>query len=325
MGRVRPAGFELCCVLCCAARPGLIPVVCERLQPQGYANFLGEVVLNLGKLVPYKGQYIDQLFYIKQGKTIMTDEHASGNLKLGLRLDIPEGFTPAAAATPVHPPPPTGQQAANRATEQRAAQGAAETQAAQEAEARKTAVQQRRRAEEEEAQRKAAEEQEQSKPPPANRDPSPPARTPENKPAEPEEEDEDESMLKLTDGSEVPAAKIEAVLKKYLDAVEHVMVVGSGKEFLSCMLTLKTKGSEAAARGEDPAAMGPAKDELAAASLAFAQQHGSEATTVLEARTCSKFRGEGLLPHFTKANGEIQSSTQQVLTLLFFMWPCPGW
>ena len=147
---------------------------------------------------------------------------------------------------------------------------------------------------------------------PANRDPSPPARTPENKPAEPEEEDEDESMLKLTDGSEVPAAKIEAVLKKYLDAVEHVMVVGSGKEFLSCMLTLKTKGSEAVAQGEDPAALGPAKDELAATSLAFAQQYGSEAKTALKARLCSKFRGEGLLPQFTKANSEIQSSTQQV-------------
>ena len=148
------------------------------------------------------------------------------------------------------------------------------------------------------------------RPPPADRDPTPVCRTPENKPAKPEEDDE--LMLKLTDGSEVSAADIEKVLKKYLDAVEHVMVVGSGKEFLSCMLTLKTKGSEAAAQGEDPAALGPAKDELAATSLAFAQQYGSEAKTALKARLCSKFRGEGLLPQFTKANSEIQSSTQQV-------------
>jgi len=199
---------------------------------------------------------------------------------------------------------------------ERAQKAAAEAAAKREEDERR-----KQKAAEEERQKKAAEKEKEATiekekkqaqrseppppPPPANRDP-----TPENKPAEPEEDDE--SMLKLTDGSQVPAANIETVLKKYLDAVEHVMVVGSGKEFLSCMLTLKTKGSEAAARGEDPAALGPAKDELAAASLAFAQQYGSEATTVLKARTCSKFRGEGLLPQFTKANGEIQSSTQQV-------------
>lgn len=162
MGRVRPAGFEPCCALCCAARPGLIPVVCERLQPQRYANFLGEVLLNLARLAPYKGHYIEQLFYIKQGKTIVTDEQASGNLKLGLRLDIPEGFTPAAAASPVHLPAPAGQQAADKAAEQRAAQEANEKQAAQEAEARKIAAEQQRRAEEEEVQRKAMEEQRQA-------------------------------------------------------------------------------------------------------------------------------------------------------------------
>jgi len=70
-------------------------------------------------------------------------------------------------------------------------------------------------------------------------------------------------------------------------------------------LTLKTKGSEAAARGEDPASLGPAQDQLSGAALALAQQHGSEATTVLNARTCSKFRRDGLLPLFAKANAEI--------------------
>jgi len=140
--------------------------------------------------------------------------------------------------------------------------------------------------------------------------PSPPGQKPPASAAEAEEDDE--SLLQLNDNSTVPAANLEKILKKHLDAVEHVMVVGSGKEFLSCMLTLKTKGSEAAARGEDPAALGPAKDELAADSLALAQLFGSDATTVLKARTCSKFRGEGLLPLFAKANAQIKLSSQQV-------------
>lgn len=101
--------------------------------------------------------------------------------------------------------------------------------------------------------------------------PTPPPPPPPNAKAAADPEEDDETELKLNDGSTVPAANLEKILKKYLDAVEHVMVVGSGKEFLSCMLTLKTKGSEAAARGEDPAALGPAKDELAADSLALAE------------------------------------------------------
>ena len=130
---------------------------------------------------------------------------------------------------------------------------------------------------------------------------------------------DDESVLTLSDGSTVPAAKLEEILKKHLDTVAQVMVVGSGKEFLSCMLTLKTKGSEAVAQGEYPAALGPAKDELAQDALALAQQFGSDATTVLKARTCSKFRGEGLLPLFAKANAEIKLSTQQVATCYIAM------
>ena len=86
-----------------------------------------------------------------------------------------------------------------------------------------------------------------------------------DKPSNPDEDDE--SILELIDGSKVPAANIETVLKKHLAAAEHVMVVGSGKEFLSCIFTLKTKASEAAARGEDPASLGPAKDDLAPASV----------------------------------------------------------
>ena len=74
----------------------------------------------------------------------------------------------------------------------------------------------------------------------------------------------------------MPAKQLEVILKKHLDAVEHVMVVASRKEFLSCMVTLKTKGSQAAARGEDPASMGPSEDELAQGALELAQANGSK-------------------------------------------------
>ncbi|KAJ1495968.1 hypothetical protein T484DRAFT_1760981 [Baffinella frigidus] len=70
--------------------------------PEKYSHFLGEVLLNLAKLAPYKGHYIEQVFHIKQGKTIPTAEQATGSLTLGLRLDIPDEAaapTPAAAAT----------------------------------------------------------------------------------------------------------------------------------------------------------------------------------------------------------------------------------
>ena len=124
-------------------------------------------------------------------------------------------------------------------------------------------------------------------------------------------EPEKEDMLKLSDGTTVPAIDIERILKMHLDvAAEHVMVVGSGCDILCCMLTLKTKVSEAAASGEDP--LGPAKDELSDTALALARQHGSEATTVHKARTCSKFCVEGLLPLIANANAEINVSVQQV-------------
>ena len=124
-------------------------------------------------------------------------------------------------------------------------------------------------------------------------------------------EHEKEDMLKLSDGTTVPAIDIERILKMHLDVAEHVMVVGSGCDILCCMLTLKTKVSEAAASGEDP--LGTAKDELSDAALALARQHGSEATTVHKARTCSKFCVEGLLPLIAKANAEINVSVQQVI------------
>ena len=33
----------------------------HRAQAQGYSNFLGEVLLNLARLAPYKGHYIEQV------------------------------------------------------------------------------------------------------------------------------------------------------------------------------------------------------------------------------------------------------------------------
>jgi len=140
--------------------------------------------------------------------------------------------------------------------------------------------------------------------------PAAPASQPPAPPTDPEEDDE--SILKLSDGSTVPAADLEKILKKHLDAVEYVMVVGSGKDFLSCMLTLKTKGSEAVARGEDPAALESAKDELAKEALELAQRFNSPATRVLDARQCQKFKTEGVLPLFAKANAEIKQGAQQV-------------
>ena len=89
------------------------------------------------------------------------------------------------------------------------------------------------------------------------------------------------------------------------------MVVGSNKGFLSCILALKTKGSEAEARGEDPADLGQSQYDLVAETLELVSSCGSDATTVAKARTDAKFRSEGLLPLFSKANAEIKVSSQQ--------------
>jgi len=83
-------------------------------------KFLGEVFLNLAKLVPYNKSTIEQVFDIRQGKThkaTADDKKATGNLKLGLQLIIPDdaGSGPPAefshlaisgAGQPLHPPPP---------------------------------------------------------------------------------------------------------------------------------------------------------------------------------------------------------------------------
>ena len=56
-------------------------------------KFLGEVILNLAKLVPYNKRTIVQLLDIKQGEThkaTADDKKATGKLKLGLQLIIPD-------------------------------------------------------------------------------------------------------------------------------------------------------------------------------------------------------------------------------------------
>jgi long-subunit acyl-CoA synthetase (AMP-forming) len=122
---------------------------------------------------------------------------------------------------------------------------------------------------------------------------------------------DDEREITLSDGRKVAAARLEEVLRKHLDSVAYVMVIGSGKPFLSCMLTLKTNGSEAAERGQDPKSV-PNPFELAEPALALARKVNSQATNVHLARQCQLFRSHGLLPGFSTANQEIGDSAQQV-------------
>mmetsp|Transcript_54942 Transcript_54942/g.112178 ORF Transcript_54942/g.112178 Transcript_54942/m.112178 type:complete len:822 (+) Transcript_54942:54-2519(+) len=72
-------------------------------KAENKSNFLGEVILNLAKLVPYDGKYIEQVFDIKQGKTaVVNNQKATGKLKLGLTLFL-------------KPPPADGGEAAKKA------------------------------------------------------------------------------------------------------------------------------------------------------------------------------------------------------------------
>mmetsp|Transcript_43049 Transcript_43049/g.105249 ORF Transcript_43049/g.105249 Transcript_43049/m.105249 type:complete len:140 (+) Transcript_43049:1093-1512(+) len=89
------------------------------------------------------------------------------------------------------------------------------------------------------------------------------------------------------------------------------MVVGSKKPFLSCMLTLKTHGSEAAEEGKDPKSV-PNPFDLAAPALQLAKKVGSSAVNVHQARQDQLFRANGLLPAFSAANQEIGDSAMQV-------------
>eukprot|EP00291_Cryptomonas_curvata_P015007 CAMPEP_0172153922 /NCGR_PEP_ID=MMETSP1050-20130122/1731_1 /TAXON_ID=233186 /ORGANISM="Cryptomonas curvata, Strain CCAP979/52" /LENGTH=141 /DNA_ID=CAMNT_0012822547 /DNA_START=38 /DNA_END=464 /DNA_ORIENTATION=+ len=71
-------------------------------------NFLGEVVLNLSKLRPFQGKYIEQVFEIKPSKLYRCDAQATGKLKLGLTLSVPAaGPSPSPQQTPIPDNPPT--------------------------------------------------------------------------------------------------------------------------------------------------------------------------------------------------------------------------
>lgn len=80
-------------------------------------KFLGEVILNLAKLVPHNKKDIEQVFEIKQGKTYKAtaeDKRATGKLKLGLQLIIPDetGSGQASATASNKAPPPKEQPSA---------------------------------------------------------------------------------------------------------------------------------------------------------------------------------------------------------------------
>jgi hypothetical protein len=71
-------------------------------------KFLGEVVLNLPKLIPYNKTVIEQVFDIKQGKThqiTAEDKKASGKLKLVLQLIILDHPDRPQSPLPTHSSP----------------------------------------------------------------------------------------------------------------------------------------------------------------------------------------------------------------------------
>jgi len=99
------------------------------VKAKNYSNFLGEVLLNLAKLVKFRGKFIEQMFYIKQGKTIETPQTATGTLKLGLRLDMGDDWPldgpPAVVApkeTPKESPREAPEETAKRVTKAAAPQ-----------------------------------------------------------------------------------------------------------------------------------------------------------------------------------------------------------
>ena len=67
-------------------------------------KFLGEVIFDLAKLVPYNNTRIEHVFEIKQGKThkaTADNKKASGKMKLGLKLIIPDESAANAPSAPV--------------------------------------------------------------------------------------------------------------------------------------------------------------------------------------------------------------------------------
>uniref|UniRef100_A0A7S0TLK2 C2 domain-containing protein n=1 Tax=Hemiselmis andersenii TaxID=464988 RepID=A0A7S0TLK2_HEMAN len=189
-------------------------------NPTEFSNFLGEVLLNLAKLIPYKGHYIEQVFFVKQGKTIKTEQQATGNLKLGLRLDISEQPRSPGAEQPRSPVAEVRQEAAAAAVEDAAAKAARETKEAAERERAVKEEQERRAREAEQAAERAAQQaaearraaEAQRAQAERARSPSPERRSPE-RPASPERSVNKSSALDVTTGGGTRTRIVIAVIE----------------------------------------------------------------------------------------------------------------
>ncbi len=109
--------------------------------------------------------------------------------------------------------------------------------------------------------------------------------------------------LKKNDGSiiTVNTEPVEVILKNKLKAVKDVILVGEGREYLACLLTLKTlpRGPNMTSEPLDPEA------------LSAGAQYGSPATTAKEAKDCSRFR-QYLIDGIMKANKECTAQSHYV-------------
>merc|ERR1711871_1326577 len=107
---------------------------------------------------------------------------------------------------------------------------------------------------------------------------------------------DDEAILTLNDGSAAMASEIELAVSQQLPAIQNAVVFGSGRPFLSCLLTLKTI---------------PGSGQLSPEGVQLAQACGSTAVTVAQARSDGNFR-QGLLQGFAMANRAMGSQVKQV-------------
>lgn len=107
-------------------------------------------------------------------------------------------------------------------------------------------------------------------------------------------------------GENIPPVLIEEEIKKELLAVSNVVVIGEGKKFLSCLVSLKCKDEN-----------GVPSDSLAPDSLEIAAQIGSSAKLMSEAASdplWKKYIDEGI----KKANKRATSQAQNVQKFTFF-------
>ena len=102
-------------------------------------------------------------------------------------------------------------------------------------------------------------------------------------------------QLTLASGVVCTAHELEARLLAELAALDSVMVVGEGQEYLACLLALRVKKSNSSK-----------VKCLDSRALESARSVGSTATTVKEAYFCDKFRGY-LLDGITRCNMQASS------------------